>query len=43
MSSSLAFDSIHKLSPDFFLNLGDMHYSGTRRITEDELAFAYHE
>jgi phosphodiesterase/alkaline phosphatase D-like protein len=31
------------LKPDFFVNLGDLHYSGTNKTTKEEFEFAYHE
>lgn len=43
MSESKAFDEMSNLKPDFFVNLGDMHYSGTNWTTAEEFAFAYHE
>jgi hypothetical protein len=31
------------LNPDFFINVGDLHYAGTNYTKADGFAFAYHE
>jgi phosphodiesterase/alkaline phosphatase D-like protein len=43
MTETSAFEHISKLKPDFFVNVGDLHYSGTNRSTNEDFAFAYHE
>lgn len=32
-----------ELRPDFFVNVGDLHYAGTNFTTADGFVFAYHE
>jgi phosphodiesterase/alkaline phosphatase D-like protein len=43
MSETDAFNQMSYLKPDLFINVGDMHYSAYNQVTEEELAFAYHE
>jgi hypothetical protein len=43
MSESNTFNVIRNMNPDFFINLGDIHYSATNRTTSDEFLYAYHE
>ena len=32
-----------RLKPDFFVNVGDLHYSGTNKSTKSDFIHAYHE
>jgi phosphodiesterase/alkaline phosphatase D-like protein len=43
MSDSNTFDHIRELSPDLFINIGDLHYSGFNKSQTEEFIFAYHE
>jgi len=43
MTESTSFALMSQLQPDFFINLGDLHYGGTNRSLEEHFAFAYHE
>ena len=43
MSQSDAFNAMDSLNPDFFINVGDIHYGGTNRTVQEEFVFAYHE
>mmetsp|Transcript_21485 Transcript_21485/g.15370 ORF Transcript_21485/g.15370 Transcript_21485/m.15370 type:complete len:138 (+) Transcript_21485:445-858(+) len=44
MSESQAFSWISEdLKPDFFINLGDMHYAGTKKANKNFFEMAYHE
>jgi phosphodiesterase/alkaline phosphatase D-like protein len=43
MTESASFAKMSELSPDFFINLGDLHYGGSNRSNEEQFAFAYHE
>lgn len=43
MTETTTFAKMSSLKPDFFINLGDLHYAGTNRTVEEQFAFAYHE
>ncbi len=43
MSESISFDKMSELNPDFFLNVGDMHYSANSFAQPEDFVFAYHE
>jgi phosphodiesterase/alkaline phosphatase D-like protein len=43
MSSSDAFNQISSMNPEFFINVGDMHYSASNRSSKEHFVFAYHE
>jgi len=43
MSESNSFDKMTGLNPDFFLNVGDMHYSSNYFSQPEDFVFAYHE
>lgn len=43
MTNTDSFNDMSSLKPDFFVNVGDLHYAGTNQTTADEFVFAYHE
>ena len=43
MSKSDTFNQISEMKPDFFVNMGDMHYSSRNKSSKEQFAFAYHE
>lgn len=43
MSESNSFDEMSALRPDFFINLGDIHYSAFNYAQTEDFVFAYHE
>ena len=43
MSESNTFDDMSILKPDFFISLGDIHYSGFNQAQYEDFIFAYHE
>ena len=43
MTKSGIYTEIAGKKPDFFLNLGDIHYSGSNRSSREDFLFAYHE
>lgn len=43
MTDSPIFNEMRVMKPDFFVNVGDLHYSASDKTDQEEFIFAYHE
>ena len=43
MTESPSFNEMSLMKPDFFVNVGDLHYAGSDNNDKEEFIFAYHE